>query len=222
MPSPELALPSPAPRWTLIALSAPPTPPPRVEVRFEPAPEAPAPQPVEVVAAPSPAPIALPEPAAPRSPEASRVLVSLLARLWLLSNAPGRGGAVASPVLSPPELAAPTPRPPVPAAPETRVPEPPEPPEREVPSAPSPPSQNNGFPRSGLGEFMVEVAKASELPVTTGPNAPVGEVQERVTVMIELPRQLHCRRFMEEKNLISRDKCHLFDRIEKPEPQVAR
>jgi hypothetical protein len=180
-----------------------------MEVRLEPATSV---RPAEASGprASPPPPVALAESSAPRPPEPSRVLLSLLARLWLLSNAAGKtGGAVASaPTISPPEPPAPTPRlePPAPLRP-------PEPPIHEIPQTHAPSGPNDGLPQSGLGEFMVEVARASELPLASPAADLTREVPERVTVMIELPRQLRCHRYIEE-NPVSRDRCRLFARIE--------
>jgi hypothetical protein len=224
VPPPEpAALALPGSRWGQLALPEPSGPAgvSPVAVHIEP-PDTP----LSGAAAPAEPPrltLALPVSAVgamaadPRAPETSRVLVSLLARLWLLSSVAGGGGSVAAP--SPPRAAPEPPRPL--AAPEPPTPAEPlpplAPPEAEPPWAPEAPLANNGFPRSGLGEFMVEVARASEPP------APLTAVEpaERVTVMIELPRQLHCHRFVDDTP-VSRDKCRLFDRIEKPLPPVAQ
>jgi len=214
--STETALAPLAARWTPRAIVTAEGGLPRVELRLEP----PAP-PSAAPSVPTPLPTKVAEIAhaglAPGSPEASRVMVSLLARLWLLSNARGPPGGVAAPQpapLSPPQP--PPPEAPAPPVPRSEPLLPPAPPSPELPAQPPVLSTEDTFPRSGLGEFLVEVARASEVPVAVGTGASSAEPPERVTVMIELPRQLRCHRYQED-NPVSRDRCRLFDRIEKPE-----
>ncbi len=156
---------------------------------------------------PSPPVVAAPEnPAAPvlaQPPEASRTLVGLLARMWLLRSTVGAnsGSAIAGPSLvTVDSTRAPATAPPAPPA--APPPTPPLSPPFVEHSTLLPPDVDDRRPMGGLATFLVELAEvAHPTPVPMLP--PNGGSRARVVV-----RLLHCTSHVPER-LVSRDACRL-------------
>lgn len=147
----------------------------------------------------------------PETPEPSRVLVSLLARMWLMRTGTAATGGVAIPAPASPTVEAAAPVPPVPPAAAARIlpPAPTAEPPVLVREPPRPPDIDDRRPLSGLASFLVEVADVAHPPEPPPPPLPQPPPlavllpgREHVVIV----RLVHCHHPIPERP-VSRDSC---------------